>query len=401
LLWSSYDFSVDAAALSLTPIDIFMRGGANESISSAIEDIDTDSTASTETPSVEENNTQIETISVKENNTHKNGKYSFSLFQNGDGSDTDPDGIPARYLKMQGNQRDLAAKALEATLQWRREYDIDNLLSKPHTKFDLCKAVFPHYFVGRDKGNHILFVQRPALLDLKRAEANGLTTDDLLMHYVYVNEYLWQILEAEDPFGEMTSVIDMTGIKMGILRRKDLVAFVKKLVKTMDSHYPQRAHKTLVLNAPKWFNVLFKLLSPLMRESTKKKIEIHSRGRKQDAALKTYLGEKATDVLPASMWSTAEEPSEDTDLVHSTTEQLFQSELEQELRSFVSTCTFAFLARGCINSLPNRTDTFFLCLFLSFVQCLLVAGSSSESRIWSRDEVRVTWSVVKSNKRRA
>jgi hypothetical protein len=377
LAWSTFDFPIDATAL-LGPIALCMRGGANED-ESVPEDSITGTTLTTESSSplpetsMEDNatdqideaestpegaNATLTTESsspethVKDNATQqietpraasctrniKNGTYSFSLFQPGDGSETDPDGIPTRYLKMQGNERDLAASALEKTLMWRQENDIDNLLGKPHTKFDQCKAVFPHYFVGRDKGNHILFVQRPALLDLEKAESNDLSTDDLLMHYVYVNEYLWQILEAEDPFGEMTSVIDMTGIKIAILRRKDIVAFVKKLVGTMDSHYPQRAHKTLVLNAPKWFNVLFKILSPLMRESTKKKIEIHSKGRNQDEALKKYLGEKATDVLPADMWSTSETDGEEDKLESAAVEaeKFLQSELEQELRSFVS-----------------------------------------------------------------
>jgi hypothetical protein len=360
VLWS--DFPIDSAAL-LGPIALCVRGGANESESIpegsiAGTTLTRESSSSSPQTSAKDNATQqIETLRAG-GATRKNGRYSFSLFQTGDGSETDPDGIPTRYLKMQGNERELAAIALNKTLQWRREHDIDNLLGKPHTKFDQCKAVFPHYFVGRDKGNHILFVQRPALLDLDKAEKNSLSTDDLLMHYVYVNEYLWQILEGQDPFGEMTSVIDMTGIKIAILRRKDIVAFVKKLVSTMDSHYPQRAHKTLVLNAPKWFNVLFKILSPLMRESTKKKIEIHSRGRKQDAALKKYLGEKATDVLPADMWSTSEtNGDEDTESVDSSAEKFLQNELEQELRSFVSTI-HATLWKCVDQTLLKLTNTF-------------------------------------------
>jgi hypothetical protein len=404
LSWPTWDFSIDSAAL-MGPIALCIRGGANESESkpegsipsttlaresssssstqTSVQDNATQqddtlmagsenipgesiagttlagesmSTSSSPQTPVQDNATQQDETLMAASATRKNGSYSFSLYQPGDGSETDPDGIPTRYLRMQGNERDLAAIALNKTLQWRREHDIDNLLAKPHTKFDLCKAVFPHYFVGRDKSDHILFVQRPALLDLDKAQANGLSMDDLLMHYVYVNEYLWQILEAEDPFGEMTSVIDMTGIKIAVLRRKALVAFVKKLVGTMDSHYPQRAHKTLVLNAPKWFNVLFKILSPLMRESTKKKIEIHSRGQKQDEALKKYLGEKATDVLPADMWSTSETDSEDedTEIVDSSAEKFLQNELEQELRSFVST-VHATLWQ-CIDHHPAQGD---------------------------------------------
>jgi len=121
---------------------------------------------------------------------------------------------------------------------------------------------------------------------------------------VYVNEYLWQIIEAEEPLATMTSIIDLQGLHFSLMRQSDLVAFLKVFVKTMDMHYPQRANKTLVINAPKWFNVMYKLVSPLLRESTKAKIEIHGNGKRQDKALKARLGsEEAEKLLPKSFWN--------------------------------------------------------------------------------------------------
>jgi hypothetical protein len=43
------------------------------------------------------------------------------------------------------------------------------------------------YFIGRDKGKSHSIYAAPALLDLEKAEKIGLSMDDLLMHYVYVN----------------------------------------------------------------------------------------------------------------------------------------------------------------------------------------------------------------------
>ena len=231
-------------------------------------------------------------------------QYVFSLYQKGDGSDTDPDGIPTRFVQMHKGNRVLASKSLSATLKWRQEHDIDHILVKPHPKFDICKAVFPHYFLGRDHKGDVIFLQRPALMDIPKGKKNGLTMEEMLMHYVYVNEYLWQILEGHKPLGTMISILDLTGLQLSVLRRRDILTFLKKFVQTMDSHFPQRAHKTLIINAPKWVNALYKLCTPLMRESTKSKIEIHSVGRKQDEALKKYLSQEARQSLPASFWST-------------------------------------------------------------------------------------------------
>lgn len=106
--------------------------------------------------------------------------YSFNLFQEKDGSEADPDGIPRRFLRMQNDKRDQAKKAVEATLKWREENDIDTILARPHSKFDVCKKIFPQYFCGRDDDNHIILLQRPGLIDLSMAMDNGLSGEDLL-----------------------------------------------------------------------------------------------------------------------------------------------------------------------------------------------------------------------------
>lgn len=231
--------------------------------------------------------------------------FEFSLFQHGDGSDEDVNGIPTRFLLMHNGNRELAHKAVLATLQWRKEKDINTILKRPHPFFDIAKAVFPHYFLAsRDTMGHVIFVQRPALLNLKLAAKNNLSPALLLDHYIYVNEYLWQILDSRNALATMTSILDLHGLNFKYIREKEIVNFMKEFVKTMDSHYPQRAHKTLIVNAPKWFHVLYKIVSPLLRESTKSKIEIYTRGKRQDKALKTWLGnDQAEKLLPASFFS--------------------------------------------------------------------------------------------------
>ncbi len=107
--------------------------------------------------------------------------YQFSFFQHGDGSDEDVDGIPTRFLIMQHQDRALAKTAAQSTLAWREEHDINTILQRPQIYFDIAKQVFPHYFVDvLDTTNHIIFVQRPALLNLKLAEHNHLTSTKLL-----------------------------------------------------------------------------------------------------------------------------------------------------------------------------------------------------------------------------
>ena len=215
-------------------------------------------------------------------------KYIFSLFQENDGSQKDPDGIPTRYLKMQSYKRKEAKAALKSTLKWREENDIDTILARPHPLYDACKSIFPHYFCGRDETNHVILLQRPGMIDLKRAAKNGVTGKELLFHYVYVMEYLWQILEPRAD-ETMTSIMDLKGISLSILGKPELLGIVQMFCSVMDSHFPQRGHKMLLINSPKWFGTIYKVLSPLLREETKNKIFIYSKGKKQDAALQSLL----------------------------------------------------------------------------------------------------------------
>jgi hypothetical protein len=250
---------------------------------------------------------------------YSSSKYAFPLFQENDGSQTDPDGIPARYLKMQKDDREKAKKALEGTIKWREENDINTILARPHPKLDVCKKVFPHYFCGRDDTNHVILLQRPGLIDLPLAHANGLVGEDLLYHYIYEMEYLWQILEGPTPDATMTSIIDLTGLNLSVLTKAELIHVVKLFCSTMDAHFPTRSHKTLLINSPRWFGTIYKIISPLLRESTKKKITILSKGKKQDEALKELLSE-----CPI--------PEDGGKL-----EEIPPSEMEHDLRDFVST----------------------------------------------------------------
>ncbi|MGK3739331.1 MAG: hypothetical protein ACI90V_006178 [Bacillariaceae sp.] len=256
--------------------------------------------------------------------------YKFSVLQKNDGHESDPDGIPNRYMLMQGDKRDLAKIALEKTVKWRQEHEIDTILGRPHPKFDVSKKVFPHYFCGRDDTNHVILLQRPGLMNINLAHKNGLSGEELLFHYVYVMEYLWRIIDPA-PNATMTSIIDLTEMNISILRKREQLRIGSLFLSTMDAHFPQRSHRTLLINAPKWFGALYKIASPLLRESTKQKIQILSKGKEQDMILQHLLSEcpipdgtKHENIPPGIM--------------------------EEELRNFVSYCLLVRKQRsGVIN----------------------------------------------------
>ena len=71
---------------------------------------------------------------------------------------------------------------------------------------------------------------------------------------------IWQIVEANDPMATLTSIIDAGDLKLSDVRRqKDRLQLLTRMASTFDAHFPMRAHKTLIINAPSWFHLLFRL----------------------------------------------------------------------------------------------------------------------------------------------
>jgi hypothetical protein len=252
--------------------------------------------------------------------------YTFPLLCEGDGHEEDPDAIPGRFLRMQNGNREKAKDALHSTLTWRAKHNVDMILSRPHPKFDLCKIILPHCFLGRDTTGHVIFCQRPGFADTNLMHRMNVSNDDLLMHYVWVLEFCWNVLEPR-PDQTMTSVLDLKGVSL--TKTREMLAFIQQFVSLMSSHYPQRAFKTLIINTPGWFGALYRLISPLLRESTRRKIEILSPGRKQRQVLQECLGLS----MPEALLMGEPLPSSDT------------SSMENDLREFVSIACFLFLRK--------------------------------------------------------
>ena len=281
-------------------------------------------------PLEKELNQQEETIETKQEDIATSAEDKdpliFAASKPGDGSESDPDGLPTRFLKMQKGNRDKAKAAFDTTVQWRNDLEINSILSRPHPKYDICKRVFPAYIPGRDVSNNVIVIQRVGMIDFKLGKHNNITGDDLLMNYVYLVEYCWNILEPGPPDGVMTTVMDLKNVHFSTFRDKEIRQFLKKFVKTMSDHYPSRSFKTLIINAPSWVNMAYKLVKPLLRESTRQKITVMNGGANQDKSLIELLGKNSVPREILSQPELIDELDGGED---------YQS-IEDEMREFVS-----------------------------------------------------------------
>ena len=276
--------------------------------------------------------------------TEEEEEFVFRGWKEGDGSEKDPDGLPDRYLRMAKGDRVKAKKAFEHTLEWRKENDVDRILQRSFPKFDLCRRTFPVFISGRDDQGHICIVQRPGKIDFAFGNAQNVTEDDLLMHYVFLCEYLWNIADPGPPDAVMTTIIDMKNVGWNLFGDKKKRKFIFKFVAMMSEHYPQRSFKTLIINVPHWSNIAWQATKPMLRESTRKKIRLLTSGKKQDTVLRSILGQN--NVPSELLCSTNKDNHQDNNNNNNNNDDddddddndiaLVHSNIDRDLRLFVS-----------------------------------------------------------------
>jgi len=93
-----------------------------------------------------------------------------------------------------------------------------------------------------------------------------------------VTEFQWQCVERDD-FAKSITVLDLEGMRMMDFVG-ECVEYVKKASAFTGQHYPERAGYVLVVNVPGWFQMIWKVVRPMVDEATLEKISI-LRGREE------------------------------------------------------------------------------------------------------------------------
>mmetsp|Transcript_9037 Transcript_9037/g.17692 ORF Transcript_9037/g.17692 Transcript_9037/m.17692 type:complete len:309 (-) Transcript_9037:402-1328(-) len=209
--------------------------------------------------------------------------------------------IGGRYIR--GCPGDIveARRRWELTKQWRKEYKTDQLLFEPQPHFALIKRYYQHYIIGKCKAGHFVWVERPGKSRVSKIYEADVALDDLCRHYVFVSEFLWNVIDPNDESMAL-SLFDCEGCGMGFLAGKTMELF-KTTSKVIQMHYPERSYKMIVINAPWWFKTVWALISPLLDPRTKEKIVIL--GSDYKAKLLEYLDESE---VPVEYGGTDERP---------------------------------------------------------------------------------------------
>eukprot|EP00752_Nemacystus_decipiens_P005681 g5141.t1 len=180
--------------------------------------------------------------------------------------------IPVRYVKgMEGDMVE-ARRRWIATLQWREEEKVDGILDEASPYFDIMKKYYPHFYYKHAKSGSVVYYEIPGQIDLTKLRENGCDMDGLCRHYVYITEFLWKELD-KNPEGKLFTCMDMKGTKLSMFAG-EVKEFLLRSAKMIGAHYPERSYKIFILNAPWWFSVVWKFVTPFVHANTRAKVVV-------------------------------------------------------------------------------------------------------------------------------
>jgi hypothetical protein len=161
-----------------------------------------------------------------------------------------PKELPIRFLRAGKGDPIEGQRRYEATLQWRKEHDIDNILFEAYPLFEMIKKNYPHYYHLRGKQGEPVFFELPPKTDMAALKAGGIDLLRLVRHYSMVTEFQWQFVERDD-FTQSVTVLDLEGIRMMDFAG-EVIEYVKMCSQFSGQHYPERAGHVIVINVPRW-----------------------------------------------------------------------------------------------------------------------------------------------------
>ena len=199
--------------------------------------------------------------------------------------------IPGRYMRGCNNNIEEATRRYHHTMNWRRENNIDRILSRiPKTisvlkQIHLLKECYPHYFHGctSKAPRTAVYYERLGMIDINKLDSYKISIESLLYYNIFLQEYIWNVLDPNDD-SKLITVLDVSNIKMSDMMGSTL-EYIKKSIQVIQAHYIDRCFKMYIINAPFYFNMLWRIISPLLNETTRGKVSI--------------IGSSASDIVNA------------------------------------------------------------------------------------------------------
>ncbi|XP_055353783.1 SEC14-like protein 1 [Paramacrobiotus metropolitanus] len=200
-----------------------------------------------------------------------------------------------RFLRARGFIVEKGREMLCRSLIWRKQHQIDRLLSTWKAP-EVLKQYFPGGWHGYDDAGRPVFVLRLGNLDVKGL-LRSVGVDGLLKLAITVcEEGLARCEEAtklhQHPVSSWACIFDLDGLSMRHLWRPGLKVLYR-IIEVVEANYPETMGRVFLVRAPRLFPILWTIVSPFIDENTRKKFIIYGGNDHEiEGGLKDYLDKK-------------------------------------------------------------------------------------------------------------
>jgi len=200
----------------------------------------------------------------------------------GENADSEPQEIvvPQRFINAEKGNIVKGRRRFLRTERWRSLNALESILQRPHALMRAIKANSNHYFYGKSKKGFYVYYETPKRVRLDVFNALNITYDDLLYHFVYITEYLYQVMDTNED-ARCVSVVDCTDVGVSDLGGS-VREYLMKIAAITSQHYPERSAGIIIINAPFSFQVVWKIVSAFMDPVTLEKCRLYGSKYQKD-----------------------------------------------------------------------------------------------------------------------
>lgn len=189
-----------------------------------------------------------------------------------------------RFLRARKHDPKKAFDMFTKSLKWRDEVQADTIVETAEEEKDatflLLKRNWPGGFIKHDKQGVPVFYECIGAVNPHRLMK--LCTPEALIHYhIYTQEIALRTFKEisekqERPVIGGIVVENMDGLSMKHFHTQGMNV-LKTVVQIDEANYPETLRKYYVINAPRIFTMLWRIVKPWLDENTLAKIKIHGK----------------------------------------------------------------------------------------------------------------------------
>lgn len=172
-----------------------------------------------------------------------------------------------------------AEKMLKATLEWRREYKPEEILSTDVESQIRSGHMFQMAF---DKFG------RPAVCLKVHTKPDPHDRDEKLQFMIYSMERAIRRMDTNRGVEKMLWLVCCEGYNM---KYNGEIGFAKELLSILQNHYPERLGALVIYDAPFVFRAFWKIIYPFIDKKTQKKVTFLSGTREPGGQIHNFVNE--------------------------------------------------------------------------------------------------------------